>query len=666
MKGPDYTVVPTERLLWSAGVVAGASLPHWSTLPVWIPVLLCACIGWRLAAKQLRWPLPNRPVRLVAAFAAFGSVLLHYRTINGLAAGSALLVVMVALKFLEAHTHRDQVVLMIIAYFLVFASLLYERSFLILAYLLGFVCITTAGLLQLGRHGSLLPSWPTAKFAARLLLQSVPIMLILFLLFPRLPGPLWAIPGDTSSGATGLSEQMSPGDITNLGLSDEVAFRVEFQTAPPSAAERYWRGPVLAEFNGRTWLRTQGMRRRVLDSLEFIGPPIEYRVTLERGGQNWAFALDMPQSWSAAGRRNINMGSDYQLRIFAVDRLDARLDYRVTSYTNYAAREPLNAREQEMFTRLPAGSNPRTRALVAGWLAEGASPDEIIARALDVFRGETFFYTLTPLPLGTHTADEFIFETQEGFCEHYASAFTIMLRAAGIPARVVTGYQGGEFNGIGNYYIVRQADAHAWTEAWLGERGWVRVDPITAVAPERISLGSQNPALRGSRPGITGLARLPFVRAAMMAWDAANTYWNEWVIGYGPQLQRALLERLGFERPRWGTLLMLATVATAAILTLLTIYLGWSFRRQRNVDPAARSFAEFNRKLRRADVEPRHAAESPRAYAHRARERLPDAAADIERIVASYLAARYEPDRERTSLAELEQLVRQFRPAPSR
>jgi transglutaminase-like putative cysteine protease len=661
MSRTDHTVASTERLLWTAAVVGGASAPHWPTLPVWIPLLLCACILWRLAARALHWPLPNRIFRLVLAFIAFVGVLMEYATINGVEAGSALLIVMVALKFLESRTHRDQIVLIIIAYFLVFASLLSDRSLLIAAYLVGFVWITTVGLLQLGRRGSLLPSWPTTKFGARLLLQSMPIMIVLFLLFPRLPGPLWAIPGSTSSGATGLDEEMRPGDITNLGLSDAVAFRAEFFTAAPPADRLYWRGPVLADLNGTTWFRAPGMRRRVINTLEVAGEPTEYRVMLEPTGQSWAFALDMPHTWSASDRRNISMGSDYQLRVFAPVAFDTRVDYTVVSYTDYTAHEALTPAEQERFTRLPVGSNPRTRALVAEWLAEDPTPDAIIARALDVFRAEEFYYTLTPPPLGRHTADEFIFETREGFCEHYASAFAIMMRAAGLPTRIVTGYQGGELNGIGNYYIIRQMDAHAWTEVWLGERGWVRVDPTAAVAPERIALGSVRSGLSRQATGTRALTQMRWLRQAALAWDAANTYWNEWVVGYGPQLQRSLLRRLGFERLRWPALLTLAAIGTAVLLAGLTLYLRWAFRRHRHVDSAAHSFAEFARKLTKASVAPLQPGEGPRAYAQRAQHRLPQATDDIERIVHAYLAARYEPD-DGAALLELMQRVKQFRP----
>ena len=663
MRSAPNAAAGADRLLWTAAIVVGASVPHWLQLPLWIPTLLCACVAWRLAVTLVGWPLPNRPLRLLLAFFAFFGVLAEYRTINGVEAGSGLLLVMIALKFLESKNHRDQLVLMIISYFLMFASLLTERSLLTAGYLLALVWITTVGLLQLGRRGPLLSNAATAKLAGRLLMHAVPVMVILFVLFPRLPGPLWAIPGSTSSGATGLSETMSPGDITELGLSDEVAFRVEFASRAPSSNQLYWRGPVMSNFNGRTWSRAEGMRRSVADTIAYSGEPTQYRVMLEPTGRGWAFALDMPKSWSED--RNLRMGSDYQLGISFSGPRSARLDYRVTSHTDYRAREPLNATERAQFSALPPGSSPRTRALVASWMNDAPSADTIIERSMSFLRSQPFFYTLTPPPLGKEPVDDFLFETREGFCEHYASAFTVMLRAAGLPARVVTGYQGGELNGIGQYYIIRQFDAHAWTEVWIEDRGWVRVDPILAVAPERI--GSSGSSLRGSTlPGMA-LGRIQWVRNALLLWDAANTYWNQWVIGYGPGIQRALLESLGLDKPRraerWAMLLALATATTVTMLLGLSVYLAWSYRRRRTSDHAARYFERFCRRLARANVAPRAPNEGPAVYGLRAQRALPAAASEIAGIVDAYLRARYEPDADRTALENLRRRVTSFHPA---
>jgi transglutaminase-like putative cysteine protease len=665
----SLTAAPTaesRRLLWTAGIVIGASLPHWHHLAPWMPALLAGAVAWRLAVAQLGWRMPLRAMRLVLAFIAFCVVLAQYRTINGVDAGSALLVVMVALKFLEARNQRDQLVLIMIAYFLMFSTLLTEQSPLVVAYTFGLVWLTTVALLQLGRDGALLGARTTARLAARLLLQAAPIMVLLFVLFPRLPGPLWAVPGSTSSGASGLSDTMSPGDITNLGLSDEVAFRVEFAGRAPRADELYWRGPAMSTFDGRTWSMSNFRRgERVYDTLEFRGTPVDYRVMLEPNARGWAFALDMPQRW--AGDPKLVMTSDYQLATPFGRGRGTRFDYTVTSFTSYDAREPLSDNERQAFKALPVGRNPRTRALAASWLADDPTPDQIIERALDYLRSQPFFYTLTPPALGEHPVDEFLFETREGFCEHYASAFAVMMRAAGLPARVVTGYQGGELNTLGHYYIVRQSDAHAWTEVWTPAAGWRRVDALSAVAPERLALGSWRSSLARGAANSGSFERIAWLRDALLVWDAANTYWNRWVVGYGPELQRDLLDRLGLgsdEQPgRPALLMLLAAGAVIACSIVLSVYLSYRQRTRRTIDPAARCYAELVRRLAKLDVPAPAATETATDYAARAARRLPAAAAEIGAIASAYLRARYEPDADRAALAELRARLGQFRPA---
>ena len=663
MRRPDLSL-ETKRLLWTAAIVVGTSLPHWPTLAAWMPVLLLTAIGWRFGIELYRWPTPPRPVRLVLAVGAFCAVLLQYRTLNGVEAGSALLVVMVALKFLESRNQRDQLVLIMISYFLMFASLLSERGPLVAAYVILLVWLTTVALIQIGRRGEFLSYRATGALSGRLLLHALPLMAALFMLFPRLPGPLWAIPGNTSSGATGLNDTMSPGDITNLGLSDEVAFRVEFDGQPPRANDLYWRGPSLTHFNGRTWSMLQGGRRgeRVADTIEYRGESTSYRVMLEPDGRNWLFALDMPARWT--GDNSLRMGSDYQLGTFFGGPRPRRLDYRVTSYVDYSAREPLTEREREMFSALPAESSPRARALASTWV------DDRTERRRD-HRARDGLPAVTALSVHADAAgarrqpvDEFLFETREGFCEHYASALTVLLRAAGLPARIVMGYQGGELNGIGGYYIVRQSDAHAWTEVWLADEGWVRVDAVAAVAPERVALGFDGV---GAGEAAAAALRTGWGRQAVFFWDAIETRWQAWIIGYGPELQRALLESLGFDNlrraQRSAVLLGLAVTTTVALLLGLSLYLSWRRRRRTAIDAAALCFASFVRQLQRHEVQARAPSEGPRAYAERAADALPHAAARIRGVVELYLRARYEPDADGAALAALAAEVAAFRAA---
>lgn len=654
--------ISMKRLTLMGLVVFGASVPHWNTLPLWIPALLITSIAWRMASQRLRLPLPNRPARITLAFAAFGVILLEYQTINGLTAGSALLVVMVSLKYLESHTQRDQLVLMLISYFLVFAGLLYQDSAISGVYLIIFVWMTTVGLMQLGRRGDLLQTRVTAAVSGRYLLQAVPVMLVLFVLFPRLPGPLWSGANTASVGATGLSESMAPGDITNLGISDEIAFRADFPDGAPPAPDLYWRGPVLSVFDGRTWTRRTGMWGDATKTLEFFGDPIRYNVSLEPGGRRWAFALEMPAEWSTARRRNLSMRSDYQLVAFGAETINGRLNYEVTSYTNFFANERLNNVQRETYLRLPEGFNPRTQSLMQTLSSESATAEETIARTLEHFSTGEYFYTLAPPPLGRDTVDDFVFQTMEGFCEHYASAFTVMMRFAGIPARVVTGYQGGELNPYAEYYIIRESNAHAWSEVWLEDRGWVRVDPVAAVAPERISLGLGDDAAAANANGVAALANMGWARQISLAWDAVNTAWNEWIIGYGPTLQRNLLERLGLGRVRWTEMLTLSIIAALTILFITAGLLAWRAHSRERVDLAARLFARFVTQLRRAGVPVCAATETPAAYAARASATLPKYAEEISKIVSTYLAARYERDPAAQHLERLRERVKVFRP----
>jgi transglutaminase-like putative cysteine protease len=658
--------ISIKRLTLMAIVVIGASVPHWSMLPLWIPALLLASIAWRIAARRVQLPLPNRAARIALALTAFGAILLEYRTINGLTAGSALLVVMVSLKYLESHTQRDQLVLMLISYFLVFAGLLYQDSALSGIYLIVFVWMTTVGLMQLGRRGDLLHTRVTAGVSGRYLLQAVPIMLVLFVLFPRLPGPLWSGANNAAAGTTGLSDSMAPGDITNLGLSDVIAFRVEFPDGAPAAQDLYWRGPVLSVFDGRTWTRRAGMWGDVSDSLSFAGDPVRYSVSLEPGGRRWAFALEMPAQWSTMRRRNLAMRSDYQLVAFGAETINGRLNYEVTSYTDFLANERLNEAQRDVYLRLPDGFNPRTQALMQTLQSESNSPEALIARTLEEFSTGEYFYTLTPQALGRDTIDDFVFETKEGFCEHYASAFTVMMRFAGIPARVVTGYQGGELNPYAEYYIVRESNAHAWSEVWLEDRGWVRVDPVAAVAPERISLGLGEDPSSANANGVAALANLGWARQLSLAWDAVDTVWNEWIIGYGPALQRSLIEWLGLGRLRWTEMLTLSISGALAIVFSTALALAWRARSRERVDLAARLFAAFVKRARRAGVPERASTEPPAAYETRACARLPAYAEEIRAIVHCYLQARYEHDPQGHHLAKLSAHVRAFRPRAAR
>jgi len=624
-------------------------------MPVWITILTVTAIAWRLTAAMRRWPPLWRWLRMILALVAFVGVYATYGTINGIEAGSALLIVMMDMKLLETSRKRDFQVLMFIAYFLVMAQLLYEPAVWTLAYMGISVWVTTVALLQVVRETRPLPAASAARLVGRMILLAVPVMLVLFLLFPRVPGPFWAMPSRAGSASTGLDDEMSPGSINALSLSDEVAFRVTFQSPVPPPQQRYWRGPVLHQFDGVTW-REAGRMPMWRSEIEARGPEVRYRITLEPHDRPWLLALDFPQSWTGVPAF---MTFDYKLVARRpVDQLTA---YDVVSYPEAVIDPDISDWIRSWSLQLPEGRNPRTVELGRRLRQENASDRAVVEAALRRFTQQEYVYTLRPRALiGANPVDEFLFESRRGFCEHYASAFTVLMRAAGIPARVVTGYQGGHLNPISNRLIVRQSDAHAWSEVWLAGEGWVRVDPTAAVAPDRIELGlAESVPASDAAPGLI-LRRVPLLQRLQLSWDAIDSAWNEWVLGYGPDRQIAFLRSLGVGNPDWRSLAAAMAVGLAGVLLAVAGWLGWRYRPP-GPDELQRLYGRFTDRLSRRGIR-RQPWEGPRDFSTRAAETLPAHAGTIRRITTCYLRLRYGREPDQRELDRMRSLLRAFRP----
>jgi transglutaminase-like putative cysteine protease len=488
-------------------------------------------------------------------------------------------------------------------------------------------------------------------------MQALPVMLVLFILFPRVAGPFWILPKSSHSGVTGLSNSLSLGNVSQLSLSDEIAFRVKFEGAIPPPDERYWRGPVLWWTNGRDWKTGFQQNRAIVQkNLQVTDQPYDYTVTLEPHNERWLFALDLPIDTPSQAFMN----SDYQL--LAHKPIRQRLRYQLRSYTHYHA-YALAVSQYRLSLRLPKGQHPRTRALAAQWQQENSEPAAIVQRALQYFNQAPFVYTYTSPLLLNDPVDEFLFKTRRGFCEHYAVAFTVLMRAAGIPARIVTGYLGGQINPIGDYLIVRQRDAHAWSEVWLQNKGWVRIDPTSAVAPERVEQGIDTALPSEFNPfGFeTNWHRdsTPVKMWEQMhnAWDAINNGWNQWVLGYDPAQQRQLLSQIGLEDIHWRDMAILLIVI---ISFFLLSYAAWMFLRPHYVrqDKAQQIYQRFCKKMARHGL-PRHPSEGPLDYATRLSTARPDLAADIQQVIAFYVQIRYRSQVQ--ILPQLHRAVQHFR-----
>ena len=640
-------------LPWVLGALIAAVAPHVPFLPAWISLLIVAALAWRWTADRRAWPLPPKWLRVLVAVAATLAVLGTYRTLNGIEAGTAFLVLLAGVKLLETRGARDLTVIVFIAYFLLYAALLRDQRLPQLPYLLAGGVFLTAALMRVHAGAAGDSARDVLLRTGALLLQALPLAILLFVLFPRLPGPFWGI-ATADSARTGLGDEMTPGDISDLSVSGEVAFRVRFSGEMPPPAQRYWRGPVLHEFDGRSWRRPRAQAFPA-QQVTYLGAPVDYQVTLEPTDRPWILALDIPAEWP---EREAFRTYDFQL--VAPRRLSEVSSFRLRSYPRFIAGAELPTSLRRKGLQLPEEGNPRSRELARQFVAQHGDAQSIAQAMLTMFREQPFVYTLDPPKLAENAMDEFLFETRRGFCEHYASAFTLVMRAAGVPARVVTGYQGGDFNPIGGYLIVRQSDAHAWSEIWIEGRGWVRVDPTAAVAPERIergligAMGELEPV-----PGRLREASSLWLQVEL-SWDTLNDFWNERIVRFNAASQMDLLERLGVDDPDWRALGLGMAASLAAFFVALSVYLGWRFRPPAR-DWPARLHDVVQRRLARRGLQPQ-GPEGPVAFLERAAAECPDLAADLAEIRAVYVDLRYGPLPTDADLRRLKHLVNRLRP----
>jgi transglutaminase-like putative cysteine protease len=607
---------------------------------------------WRVLAERRGWAMPRTAVRASGALLGLVAVWATFRTISGAEAGTALLVVMTALKLTETTTVRDCILLVILGYFLMLGQVLWSQEIWIALWLLPTAWLLTAVFLAVSHPSIAFHPLAALRASGRYLLLALPVMAAMFVLFPRVPGPLWGAPAGRGDAISGLGDTMDPGSISNLIRSDEVAFRVEVLEGR-LPRQKYWRGPTLHLFDGRAWSQSW---IRYPEPGAFVpgGEVVAYTVTLEAHYRPWLFALEMPLDLP----RGAEFRHDYTM-------IDPRLVRERRAYSIRSAVGSLVGRDEparrlRWGLQLPEVGSPRARALVAGWRAEGLDDAAVVGRALRLFREEPFVYTLSPPRIERDFVDAFLFDTRRGFCEHYASSFTFLMRAAGIPARVVTGYLGGERNPLSGDWVVRQSDAHAWSEVWIAGRGWVRVDPTAAVAPERIEGRLEDVLPEGEAVPGGYLRTFDLLLTLRDGWDAVDAAWNRFFIGYGPELQRDLMARLGLERADWRTLSTLLLVVVTALLLALSGWLYWTHR-PRPVDAARREWDRFGALLTRAGVAP-GPAEGPLDLAERAAAALPARRREIDRVAAAYVAARYaRPSAD--ALPELREAVRAFRRA---
>lgn len=628
--------IPRVALIWLLVAQVLVILPHLVHLPLWMIALWLVAAGWRVQIFRMRARYPNGWAKGGLVLLVLAGILLSRGTLVGLDAAAVLLIATFTLKLLEMRTRRDALVVIFLGFFCVVTAYLFEDGILTALYSLLPVTALLAALVGLQHSGFAERPWPTLRLAGGLMLQAMPLMVLLFVFFPRM-GPLWSLPLPSDKGVTGLSDNMEPADIAELSRSSALAFRASFEGEVPPRAQLYWRALTLERFDGRRWSQSNYADVPVAPQWSKVGEPLDYSIIMQPSGKRWLFALDVGEMAQESGR----MMSDFRWqRLRPVDR---PLLYQVRSWpqaTREGQSEPPGVRQA---LQLPEQGDPRSRAWAAELKAQYPQGEALVAAVLQHFNREPYVYTLHPQPLGRDSIDDFLFNTRRGFCAHYAGAMTFVLRAAGIPARVVAGYQGGELNPSGNYIQVRQFDAHAWVEYWQPGQGWRSVDPTFQVAPERIERGleealSEEDGFLDDQPfSPLRYRELAWLNQLRMSWENLNYGWQRWVLGYQGEQQLKLLQNW-FGSLDWQRL-ALALVGTGGVLLgLLALWLlkPW----QQRADPQRQVFRKFERLLARHEMR-REAGEGPRSFALRAARQLPEQAAQIEAFARCFEQQRY-------------------------
>jgi len=607
-------------------------LPHIANLKPEFIVISLALLTWRAITLKFPQYIPNKWLLLPLSILLALFILKNFGMSFGRDASSSLLIVLLALKLLECRKSRDVIATVFIGFFVLITPFLFDQSIILALYSVCIFLLLLLTLLINTTGQKTLQSFTLFRLSATILLQAIPLMLIGFLLFPRMIGPLWALPDDASNAVSGISDTINPGQISNLALSSATAFRVTFEGEPPEQKNLYWRGPVFYETDGIKW-QYKG-NYKTAGKLTHSVKPIEYKYTviMEPHHQTWLYSLDLPNHKVA----NSKLSEDRQLMLSK--KLGRTLSYTLTS--SNASNTKLTDTLKKRSLNLPKNTSDNILSLAENFRKNSSNDLETVNKALQHFNQQDFFYTLKPPLLGKNPNDEFLFKTKQGFCSHYASAFTVLMRAANIPARIIAGYQGGIHNTLGGFWEIRQADAHVWVEVWLKNSGWTRVDPTAAIAPERI-LNSINLAeqlrvgevrFNISRPD----GFMAFTQQAKWLLNTIDYYWQSGVLAYGPENQAEFLNQAGIKG--WEDMVKWLTIFSIGFLLLLIIYLNFS--KKTKPDKAQQILLSFCKHLSKRYGE-KHPYETVSDYFDRVKKQNSKLTTSLNIINQNYLNCRY-------------------------
>jgi transglutaminase-like putative cysteine protease len=652
----------TRDTMFLLVVIAWIMLPQFAHVPPWCAAFAVGVLSWRAWLAMVSKPLPGKLWLLGLLFVAVAATMVTYRTVLGRDAGVTLIVVLLALKTLELRAKRDVFVVFFLGFFTMLTNFFFSQSLptaiAMLVALLGLLTALVNAHMPVGKP----PLGEAARTAAWMTLLGAPVMALLFVLFPRF-GPLWGTPGDAMTGRSGLSSTMQVGNMASLALDESIALRVKFEGQMPLQGELYFRGPVLTQFDGREWRPLQpriGSRFVPFtggSQLQVTGEAVRYEVTMEPNNRPWIMAIDAAPGAPEVPGFELLMTSEL---VWIANRpITDLVRYKAESYMQFRHGPRSIAALQPEYMQLPPDLNPRTlqlaRQMRSDPVLSRGGPAALVNAALDRLRTGGYTYTLEPGVYGANTADEFWFDRKEGFCEHIASAFVVLMRAMDIPARLVTGYQGGELNRLDGYWIVRQSDAHAWTEVWLAGQGWVRVDPTSSVAPGRIGSLQRLAPPQNALAAAFGTVTPGLAQSLRSVWEAVNNTWNQRILNYTQSRQLNLLKDIGFSSPSWEDL---ASVLIAIVVIVALGGAAWTIWDRREHDPWLRLLHRVRRRLATAGIELTPAT-PPRRIATAVTARFGEIGAPLAHWLLELEKQRYAPSSE-ASLRALQRELRQI------
>ncbi len=628
-------------------------LPHIKNLPPSLYIFFYVLWGWRMLGLWHPQLLPNKIVTLLCAVIAVAIMVYLKLGILGRDPGTAIFVSAVGLKLLEIKSPRDVYLLVCLTFISACTLFLYQQTIFMAAYII----LTSSSLLAtlvLSTSPGLSPL-RASRTSVNLLLQALPLTAIMFLFFPRLDAPRWLWFEENNSAISGLSESMTPGEISRLGMSDELAFRVKFEGEIPPQQQLYWRGPVLSLTDGKQWQQQKPQYTHISTrSIKYFGKAYRYQILLEPQRLNYVYALERASEYPST----LRMNSNFQL--VSSNKTNQYQEFSLASHSHFYI-DHLTEKDRQTNLQLPTQPSAKINTLVQQLGGFEGHHNQFARNVLNYFTRHNFQYTLTPPLMHQRPIEQFLFDHRAGFCSHYATAFVYLMRVAGIPARVITGYQGGELNDVGGFLEVRQANAHAWTEIWLDNKGWMRIDPTATVAPERIeqnvNVDQQIASGNVSFTHINSLQSVNWLRQMHRLWSSLDYSWQRWVINYDSDNQAILLDILSLFNIHN---LLHALFIFAAFLASLTAFflLRPSIRAKK--DQAQHLYDKFCHKIYHLTRLQKHASEGPVNFARRVNTDFPDLETDVSSITELYIKIRYQPEHDKNDMLSLKHRIRTF------